>query len=108
MTTRWSVQTTEQLDREFGKLDRVVQGRVLAYLHDVEDLDDPRRRGKGLTGNHADIWRYRVGDDRILTQFIDNTLTVLALRVGHRRDVYRGGSGSPRWSIAYGVCSWRC
>ena len=53
-----------------------------------KDLDDPRQRGKGLAANHAGVWRYRVGDYRILAQFIDNTLTVLALRVGHRRDVY--------------------
>jgi len=53
-----------------------------------KSLDDPRQRGKGLMANHAGVWRYRVGDYRILAQFIDNTLTVLALRVGHRRDVY--------------------
>ena len=41
-----------------------------------------------MTANHAGVWRYRVGDYRILAQFIDNTLTVLALRVGHRREVY--------------------
>lgn len=87
MTSRWSVETTGQFDREFKKLDRAMQPRVLAYLHDVESLDDPRQRGKGLTANHSGVWRCRVGDYRILTQLIDNTLTVLALRVGHRRDV---------------------
>ena len=60
----------------------------MAYLEEVESLDDPRQRGKGLTANHAGVWRYRVGDYRILTQITDETLTVLALRVGHRRDVY--------------------
>jgi len=74
---RWSVETTDQFDREFKKLDRAVRRRVLAYLHDVEGLDDPRQRGKGLTANHAGVRRYRVGDYRML-----------ALRVGHRRDVY--------------------
>ncbi len=88
MTARWSVETTDQFDREFKKLDRAVQRRVLAYLHDVVGLDDPRQRGKRLTANHAGVWRYRVGDYRILAQLIDNTLTVLALRVGHRGDVY--------------------
>jgi len=88
VTARWSVETTDQFDQEFKKLDRTVQRRVLGYLHDVEGLDDPRQRGKGLTANHAGVWRYRVGDYRILAQLIDNTLTVLALRVGHRRDVY--------------------
>ncbi len=88
MTSGWHIETTEQFDREFKKLDRTVQRRVLAYLHEVEGLDDPRQRGKGLTANHVGVWRYRVGDYRILAQLIDDTLTVLALRVGHRRDVY--------------------
>jgi len=43
VTSRWSVKTTDQFEREFKKLDRAVQRRVLAYLHDVESLDDPRR-----------------------------------------------------------------
>ncbi len=88
MRARWSVETTDQFDREFKKLDHAVQCRVLAFLQDVEGLDDPRQRGKGLTANHAGVRRCRVGDYRILAQLVDNTLTVLALRVGHRRDVY--------------------
>lgn len=88
MTPRWHVETTEQFDRDFTKLDRAVQRRVVAYLEEVEALDDPRQRGKGLTANHTGVWRYRVGDYRILAQIIDNTLTVLTLKVDHRKDVY--------------------
>lgn len=88
MISRWQVETTVEFDREYKKLDGAVQRRVMAYLEEVESLDDPRQRGKGLTANHAGVWRYRVGDYRILTQITDETLTVLALRVGHRRDVY--------------------
>lgn len=88
MTPRWRVETTEQFDRDFKKLDRAIQRRVMAYLEEVEKLDDPRQRGKGLSANHAGVWRYRVGDHRILAQIIDNSLTVLALNVDHRKDVY--------------------
>jgi mRNA interferase RelE/StbE len=88
VTARWRVETTDRFDREYKKLDRAVQRRVMAYLEEVERFDDPRQRGKGLTANHAGVWRYRVGDYRILARIIDNTVTVLALRVGHRRDVY--------------------
>jgi len=42
VTARWSVAPTEEFDREFKKLDRAVQRRVLAYLHDVEGLDGIR------------------------------------------------------------------
>ncbi len=88
MTARWRIETTEQFDRDFRKLDRAVQRRVLGYLEEIEKLDDPRQRGKGLTANHAGVWRYRVGDYRVLAQIIDNTLTVLTLNVDHRKDVY--------------------
>ena len=88
MISRWHVETTEQFDRDFKKLDRTVQRRVMAYLEEVEKLDDPRQRGKGLTANHAGVWRYRVGDYRILAQLIDNTLTVVTLNVDHRKNVY--------------------
>lgn len=86
--SRWHVETTEQFDRDFKKLDRTVQRRVMAYLEEVDKLDDPRQRGKGLTANHAGVWRYRVGDYRILAQLIDNTLTVVTLNVDHRKNVY--------------------
>ena len=88
MTPRWRVETTEQFDRDFKKLDRAIRLRVMAYLEEVEKLDDPRQRGKGLSANHAGVWRYRVGDHRILAQIIDNSLTVLTLNVDHLKDVY--------------------
>lgn len=61
---------------------------MLVYLEEVETLDDPRQRGKGLTATHTGVWRCRVGDYRILAQIIHNTLTVLAINVNHRKDVY--------------------
>ncbi len=59
MSDRWRVETTEQFDREFAKLDAAVRRRVLRYLLELESPDDPRMRGKALTANHAGVWRYR-------------------------------------------------
>lgn len=84
----WHVATTEHFDRAFKKLDRAAQRRVMSYLEEIEKLDDPRQRGKGLSANHVGVWRYRVGDYRILAQIMDDVLTVLAVEVGHRKDVY--------------------
>jgi mRNA interferase RelE/StbE len=88
VTSRWRIETTAQFDREFKKLDRAVQRRVMAYLEGLETLDDPRQRGKALTASHPGVWRYRVGDYRILAQIVDTTVTIVTLRVGHRSDVY--------------------
>lgn len=85
---RWRVETTETFDRDFRKLDRVTQKRVLAYLLDIAELPDPRLRGKALTASHRGHWRYRVGDYRILATIDDTALVVLAVAVGHRSAVY--------------------
>ncbi|HJW79406.1 MAG TPA: type II toxin-antitoxin system RelE/ParE family toxin [Beijerinckiaceae bacterium] len=49
---------------------------------------DPRRFGKALAGEFAGLWRYRVGDYRLIVSFEDDRLIVLVLRLGHRRTVY--------------------
>ncbi len=59
---RWRLQTTPQFDKAARRLDRAVLRRVKAYLDEVCQLDDPRRRGKGLTGDRSGYWRYRIGD----------------------------------------------
>jgi mRNA interferase RelE/StbE len=55
VTPRWQVETTEQFDRDFKKLDQAIQRRVMAYLEEIETLNDPRQRGKGLTANHTGV-----------------------------------------------------
>jgi mRNA interferase RelE/StbE len=45
--------------------------------------------GKALKGPLGDLWRYRVGDFRVICDIQDKVLTVLVLRVGNRREVYR-------------------
>ena len=50
--------------------------------------DDPRAHGKGLTANRTGQWRYRIGDYRLICLIIDNELIILAMTVGHRREIY--------------------
>jgi mRNA interferase RelE/StbE len=76
--------------RDLKKLGRQAQRDVLAYLDErVADRNDPRRFGKALKADLAGLWRYRVGDYRILCQIRDRELLVLIVAVGHRREVYR-------------------
>ena len=51
-------------------------------------LDDPRVSGKQLKGNLGDLWRYRIGDYRVLCDIQDDQLIILAALIGHRKDVY--------------------
>ena len=51
-------------------------------------LDDPRQLGKPLKGQHSELWRYRVGDYRVVCDLRDEVLVVLVVRIGHRKEVY--------------------
>jgi mRNA interferase RelE/StbE len=53
----------------------------------VEGTDDPRTIGHPL--RHEGLWRYRVGDYRVLCLIQDRVLTVLVVELGHRREIYR-------------------
>ena len=76
------------------KLDRGIAARIFEELDEIAKLEDPRVRGKSLTGNLAGVWRYRVGDYRILCDIDDGRLVILVVDVAHRREVYKKKSPS--------------
>lgn len=86
--SRWGLETSPQFDRAARKLDRQVLRRVKAYLDEVCELDDPRSRGKGLAGDLAGYWRYRIGDYRVLVEVRDDDQVIIAITLGHRSGIY--------------------
>lgn len=86
--SRWALETSPQFEKAARKLDPQVLRRVKVYLDEVCELDDPRSRGKGLTGDLADYWRYRIGDYRLLVEIRDEQLVIVAITLGHRSGIY--------------------
>ena len=85
----FSVETTARFDKEFKKLDRYTQRMIKAWIdRHLDGCEDPRAIGKGLTANRSGQWRYRIGDYRLICEIDDGRLIILALTVGHRRDIY--------------------
>ncbi len=88
----WTVEISDIAERQLKKLDRSTQKRIIDWLDDrLEGCKNPRHFGEPLKGDHAGFWRYRVGDYRIICDIIDETIIVLVLTVGHRREIYRQG-----------------
>lgn len=84
----YQVRTTARFDKEFRKLDRYTMRMIKAWIEkNLVDCENPRVHGKGLTANRSGQWRYRIGDYRLICEIHDNELIILALSVGHRRDV---------------------
>lgn len=86
----WKIEVAAEAKRELEKLDPQVARRIERFLYErVASLDNPRSIGQALQGEKfGELWRYRVGDWRIICKIQDAKLVVLALRVGHRREVY--------------------
>ena len=85
----YRVETTARFDKEFKKLDKYTQRIIKAWiLKNLLNCDNPRVHGKGLTANRSGQWRYRIGDYRLICEIKDEKLIILALTIGHRRDVY--------------------
>ena len=80
---------TETFKKQLKKLDAAISKRVLDYLEQIELLDNPRSRGKALTSNLSGLWRYRIGDYRILCRINDDRLIITVIEIGHRSTVYR-------------------
>ena len=75
--------------RELRKLDPKVQDDILRYLRDhVAGSANPRLFGKPLRQNLAGLWRYRVGDYRLICRLEQDRFVVLVIKVGHRRAIY--------------------
>ena len=86
---KWKIEFEEGARDTLAKLDKPVRLQIEKYLDKLLTLDDPRTRGKGLTGGRSGQWRYRAGDYRIICEIHDDVLVVLVLAVGHRSKIYR-------------------
>ncbi len=86
---RWVYSFEERALKELKKLGAPAQREILKYLDErIATRENPARFGKRLRGDLAGLWRYRVGDYRLICSLREGQMLVLVLKVGHRRDVY--------------------
>lgn len=83
----YSVEFTTAAARQVKKLPRPARERLLSAIEKLGD--DPRPPGCTKLVGEETAWRLRVGDYRIVYDVFDDVLTVLIVRAGHRREIYR-------------------
>ena len=85
----YKVEVTQRFEKEFKKLDKYTQKMIKSWIEkNLIGCSNPRQHGKGLTANRSGQWRYRIGDYRLICAIQDDELIILALTVGHRREIY--------------------
>ena len=86
----WAIEFEPNALKELKKLGREPARRIVGTLEDrIATLDDPRTLGAPLTGDRAGYWRWRIGDYRVVARIEDERITILVVRLAHRREVYR-------------------
>jgi mRNA interferase RelE/StbE len=74
-------------EKAFDKLDKSIQKRITKYLFS-KVINDPFSYGKPLTANLSGLWRYRVGDYRIVCEIQKEELVIIVVDLGHRSTIY--------------------
>lgn len=81
---------TPIFEKEFRKLDKYTGMMIRSWIKkNLMNCDNPRKTGKALKGAYDGLWRYRIGDYRIICEIQDQELSILALTVGHRKNIYK-------------------
>lgn len=87
--SKWQFDFSDKAQKQFNKLDQSTKIRIRdSMLKIIRSGQNPRTHAKQLAGTLKDLWSFRVGDYRILTQIKDSQLIILAVHISHRRDVY--------------------
>lgn len=86
----WTIDYTDTAKGQLRKLDKQSARRIVDYMDErITGLDNPRSTGKALAGPLGGLWRYRVGDYRVICDIQDEVLRVLVVLVGNRGEIYQ-------------------
>ena len=85
----YKVEYTPKAVRQLAKLDKNTRKLIYAWIDkNLQNCENPRQHGKGLTANRSGQWRYRIGDYRLIAEIQDEKITILLLNIGHRKEIY--------------------
>ena len=85
----WIVKFSKEASKQLERLDKPIRKKISAFIDRLSLYPNPRSVGKALKGSLSGLWRYPVGDYRIICRLHDNVLVVEVIKIGHRREVYK-------------------
>ena len=85
----WKLIFDSTADRQFSKLDIVAKKRIFEFFERILESANPKAKAEPLSGNKKSFWRYRIGDYRVICRFEDTEMIIVAVKIGHRREIYR-------------------
>lgn len=81
---------SDDAKKQLKKMDKYIALLLLKEMQKtLGNVENPRYIGKALTGNKKGLWRYRIGNYRVICDIDDTNLIIIALEVGHRKSIYQ-------------------
>ncbi len=86
----WCLAFTVSFTRAISSIDRSLQGRVLLALAEISANPDQQKGDtiKALTAEHTGLWRYRIGDYRLVYRPDAQNRMVILMDFASRGGVY--------------------
>lgn len=85
----WSLIYDPDCIKALKKLDKPTARRIMDALDRLAESPTPQAHCKALTGELTGLWRYRVGNYRVILDLDQGELIILALNAGNRSKIYR-------------------
>jgi len=86
---KWHFLFTKIAEKDFSKLDKPIQKQVMNGIEKILSSPNPKILATQLKGTKHQFFRFRIGEYRIIVRFEDKDLIILALKIGHRRSIYK-------------------
>ena len=86
----WTIRFSSSAKKSLPKIDKPEARRIMLFLRErIEPIENPRSLGKALSGRLGTLWRYRIGNYRLICDIRDQELIILVIRIGNRKDIYQ-------------------
>ena len=84
----WKVEYSDQAAKQFKRLDKSVRVNIENFINRLPEYPNPRDIGKALKGKFSGLWRYSVGNYRLICSIHDDVLIIELVKIGHRSNIY--------------------
>ncbi len=84
----YKIEYAKGIVKDLKKLPKEIKEKALEIVETV--LAEDPYAGRPLKGSYKGLWKYRLGDYRIVYTIESNRLVIFVLRIRHRKNVYEG------------------
>ena len=85
----YQVLLSQKAEKSLQKMDKGVARLITSWIiKNLYSVENPRIHGKEVKSNLKGLWRYQVGDYRLIAEIKNRELLIFMIEIGYRREIY--------------------